>query len=553
MPSDLDPVLAQVLWARRIDTDDKVQAFLFAEHAELGDPLALADMDLAVERIRHAISSQELIAIYGDFDVDGVTSTALLVSVLGSLGAKVIPYIPDRFDEGYGLNVDALERIRNLGVSLCIAVDCGVRSYDEVAQAQALGLQMVIVDHHTTPERLPPAVAVIDPRRADSAYAFRELAGVGVSYQLCRALCDAMCDCEAGRRVGAELEHYLDLVALGTIADVVPLESENRLLARRGIARMRQGFRPALMALMEQAGVQPSQLDSIDIAFRLAPRLNAAGRLEHALASYELLMAESPARARELATALDRTNAERQALLEAQLAEALEQIGEEPLPPLLLVEGPNYHEGIVGLIASRLREVYYRPVLVLRRDSDTARGSARSIEGFHITQALDGCRDLLLRYGGHSQAAGFTMQSDKLPEFRQRLIEYAEERLDAQTLTPRLLVDAIVSLGDLSHATVQALDLMEPFGRANPEPLLAALNVRIEEIRAIGQNGNHLRIRVRQGQTTLPCIAFRQGRLSEQFRPSSCIDLVFRPTLNHWQGATTLQLVVEAIRPARNK
>lgn len=550
--SGLDPVLAQVLWARGIDTPDKIQAFLTAEHAPLGDPMDMADMDAAVARISRAIQAGERIRVYGDFDVDGVTSAALLVSVLRDLGAHAEHYIPDRFTEGYGLNDDALDRIHGEGYSLCIAVDCGVRSVDEVRRAQGQGLDMVIIDHHTAPEVLPPAIAVVDPKRADSAYAFRELAGVGVTYQLCRALCAAIRERPAGRRTAEELDSYLDLVALGTVADIVPLEGENRTLARRGLEQLRRTTRPGLLALMEQAGVKAERVGSIDIAFRLAPRLNASGRMEHAEASYALLMAHDPDEARERAALLGALNDERQHRLETQTAIARAWVESQPLAPILIVEGPDYHEGIVGLIASRLREEYYRPTLVLRRDEETgmARGSARSVEGFHITRALDACSGLLTRYGGHAQAAGFLLDAGNLPAFRERLLAYAEEHLDEATLTPRLLVDAIVPLRLLSANTVRELERLEPFGRENPEPVLASRAVEIVSIQAVGQEGKHLRLSVRQDGVTLPCIAFRQGELAQRYAVGQLVDLVYSPSLNEWQGTTSLQLVVKAVRPA---
>jgi single-stranded-DNA-specific exonuclease len=548
----LDPVLAQVLWARGIDTPDKIQAFLTAEQAPLGDPLEMADMGAAVERICRAIEAGERVRVYGDFDVDGVTSAALLVSVLRDLGADAEHYIPDRFLEGYGLNCDALNRIGDEGYSLCIAVDCGVRSVEEVRQAQAQGLDMIIIDHHTAPEELPPAVAVVDPKRDDSAYPFQELAGVGVTYQLCRALCAAMQGREAGRRTAQKLDSYLDLVALGTVADIVPLEGENRTLARRGLEQLRRTTRPGLLALMEQAGIKAAGAGSIDIAFRLAPRLNASGRMEHAEASYALLMAQDMEEARERAASLDVLNDERQRTLESQTAVARAWVDSQPLAPILIVEGPDYHEGIVGLIASRLREAYYRPTLVLRRDDATgqARGSARSVEGFHITRALDACSDLLIRYGGHAQAAGFLLAVERLPAFRERLLAYAQEHLDQGTLTPRLLVDAIVPLRLLSANTVRELERLEPFGRENPEPVLATRDVEIVSIRPVGQEGKHLRLSVRQEGVTLPCIAFRKGELAQQYAPGSLVDLVYSPSMNEWQGTTSLQLVIMAIRPA---
>lgn len=546
LATGVDSLVAHVLCARRIDTPAKIAAFLRADEP-LADPHQMAGVPAAVERIGQAIEAGERIAVYGDFDVDGIAGTALLVSLLRALGAHVEPYIPDRFEEGYGLNIPALSHLKEQGVSLCIAVDCGVRSYKEVAYAQEHGLDMVILDHHTVPERLPPAVAVVDPKRSDSLYPFRDLAGVGVAYQVGRALC---------QRIGAPLardclESSLDLVALGTVADIVPLVEENRSLARWGLERMRVAPCPGLKALMQVAGVDPTRVSSEDIAFRLAPRLNAAGRIEHAQAAYRLLMAHDEEEARPWATLLQRMNAERQELLERQIALAEQEIAEQALPHLLFIEGPEYHEGIVGLIASRLREKYYRPTLVLRRGSNMARGSARSIERFHITHALDACQDLLERYGGHAQAAGFTLPSERVPTLRQRLLEYAQKHLDEEALTPRLFVDAIIPLDEVRFESVQALETLEPFGKGNPEPLFASLRVRLLSMRRVGTTGGHLRLEVSQGGKAFPAIAFRQGDLAEALHVGDFVDIVYRPTLNAWRDSVSVQLVIAAMRPAK--
>ncbi|MHB1318058.1 MAG: single-stranded-DNA-specific exonuclease RecJ, partial [Anaerolineae bacterium] len=553
---DLDPLVARVLYARHVDTPDAIRDYLSTD-GSLGDPLHLAGMDRALERIRRAIQSQEQIAVYGDFDVDGVTATVLLTSVLRALGARVQAFIPDRFEDGYGLNVDALDRLRDGGVTLCVTVDCGVRSIVEVAHAQSHGLDMVITDHHSVPDVLPDAVAVIDPRRTDSAYVFHELAGVGVAFQVSRALVAAMSDSEPGRAASGTIDAYLDLVALGTIADVVPLEGENRTLARWGLNRLRSAPRPGLQELARVVGIELAGINSTDVAFRIAPRLNAAGRIENARIAYQVLMASTVEEAVPLAKALDERNRERQQLLEQQFADASMGIDAESLPLLLFVEGPEYHEGIVGLVASRLRERFYRPALVLRRGPDTARGSARSIEGFHITEALESCRDILVRFGGHAQAAGFTLESNQIEPFRERLLSYAAEHLDSAALTPRLMVDAIVGLADIAYEpdrgrnTPAALATLGPFGKGNPEPLLATLGAGVMDIRRIGTEGKHLRLDVAQNGTPRTCVAFRQGEAAEWLRAGDRVDLVYRPALNRWQGRESLQLVVEAVRPHR--
>jgi single-stranded-DNA-specific exonuclease len=553
---ELDPVVARILYARHIDTPESIRDFLSTDGI-LGDPRDLADMDRAVERIRRAIDNREQIAVYGDFDVDGITATVLIDSVLRSLGARVRAFIPDRFEDGYGLNTDALDRLSDSGVVLCVTVDCGVRSNLEVAHAHAHGMDMVITDHHSIPDALPEAIAVVNPRRTDSAYAFRELAGVGVAYQLARALVADMQDTDVGCNADGSLDAYLDLVALGTIADVAPLEGENRTLARWGLNRLRSAARPGLRALAAQAGIAIATLDATDVGYRLAPRLNAAGRIENARGAYQLLKAADQEEAEPLAEKLNEINRERQQLLEVQVAEASSDIDATSLPRLLFVHGPDYHEGVVGLVASRLREQYYRPAVVLKSGPETSRGSARSVEGFHITEALESCRDILLRFGGHAQAAGFTLLSSHLDAFRERLNAYAEWHLDDATLTPRLSVDAIVGLGDVVYEpdkgrnTPAAIAGLGPFGKGNPEPTLATLDAVVTDVRRIGQSGSHLRLDITQHGTPRSCVAFRQGDLADSVRPRDRIDIVYRPELNHWQGRDSLQLVVEAIRPHR--
>ncbi len=474
-----------------------------------------------------------------------------MTSALRSLGARVQAFIPDRFEDGYGLNMDAIDRLGEGGVTLCVTVDCGVRSTEEVAYARARGMDMIITDHHSVPDVLPDAVAVIDPRREDSDYSFRELAGVGVAYQVARALTDALSS-RRTQQSDALLDEYLDLVGLGTIADVVPLEGENRTLARWGLNRMRSAARPGLQELARVAGIELAAISSTDVAFRIAPRLNAAGRIENARIAYQLLLARDGQQAAETAKTLNDRNRERQQLLEEQLVQAASQVDTASLPRLLFVHGPDYHEGIVGLVASRLREQFYRPALVLRSDTETSRGSARSIEGFHITQALESCRDILLRFGGHAQAAGFTLESARIPEFEARLLHYAEEHLEESMLVPRVQVDAIVDLQDVSDRTPAAISLLGPFGKGNPEPLLATLGVNVMDLRRMGAEGKHLRLNIAQNGTPRACVAFRQGEVAEWLRPGDRIDMLYRPSLNRWQGRESLQLVVEALRPHRD-
>jgi single-stranded-DNA-specific exonuclease len=556
--ADLHPLVAKVLYARHIETVAEISSFLSLA-ADEADPFALPDMGIAVQRIVQAIADGERIVVYGDFDVDGITATALLVSALGCLGARVSPYIPDRFEEGYGLNCATLEQIRADGADLLVTVDCGIRSPMEVSHAQGLGLDVILTDHHSAPPELPPALAVISPKRPDSAYPFRDLAGVGVAYRLVQALSTV-----APTSLGALLQpdDWLDLVALGTVADVAPLVGENRGLVGRGLQSLRNLRRPGVVALIEAARVSADALSSQDIAFRLAPRLNATGRLEHAMLAYALLTCDDVGEARRMAAGLERLNTERQELLAQQVTLAEASVGPDDL--LIFVQGAEYHEGIVGLVASRLVDRHHRPTLVMRTGEETTRGSARSPalvvkpqaalgEGagrneFSITRALEECSDLLTRYGGHAQAAGYTLPTDRLPAFRERLVRYCERVLDPDSLRRTHRVDAIISLDELDESVPAALHALGPFGEGNPAPAFASEGLEIVGLRPLGNEGQHVRLTARQNGRTLEAIAFRQGHIATDYAIGDRIDLLYQPEINTWRGQDRLQLVVIASR-----
>ncbi len=540
----LDPLLAQVLYARGIDTKSKVDAFLKVPKT-LANPFQMTDMNEAVARLQQALEKDERIVIYGDYDVDGVSATALLVSALRGLGGEIEAYIPDRFSEAYGLNNAALEKLHREGTNLVVTVDCGIRSAEEVAHAAGLGLDMIITDHHSVPQEIPPAVAVLDPKRPDCDYDFKALAGVGVAYQLVQALAEAQ---QVRGQAGIDPEQFLDLVALGTIADIVPLRGENRSLAYWGLRCMRESPRAGLLKLMEKADVQPEQVDGEAIGFRLGPRINAAGRLEHAQLAYRLLMTESEKEAEELADRLHRINQERKKLLERQCLHARELVNGHEEGPALIVDDPSFHEGIVGLIASRLTETFYRPTLVMRTGKETARGSARSIEGFHITRALDHCADLLSRHGGHAAAAGFSLATENLPALRERLGRYCAQHIEKEMLQRRIRVDAIVPITALAENTPHLLSRMAPFGEGNPPPSLASTELDLLSLRPVGSGDRHLRLSVGDGSHSLSAIAFRQGHLAKTLNRGDRVDIVYTPSLNTYRGRTSLQLVVRAIR-----
>ncbi len=563
--SHIHPVVAQVLYNRGITDPAEVTAFLEGRGL-FYDPFQMLGMPAAVERILWAIGRREQIVVYGDFDADGVTATALLVQALTALGAHVRPYIPHRVDEGYGLNCDALARIAGWGASLVITVDCGIRSPQEVAYGNALGLDMIITDHHSIyrdaegRERLPPALAVINSKRQGDPYPFKELSGVGIAFKLAQALLMAAPQ-EPAAEGPARLEErdMLDLVALGTVADLVPLFGENRFLTRRGLEELNRPRRPGVQAMLEEARLRPGRVDATAIGFILGPRLNAAGRLDTAEKSYHLLTAADILAARSLAGELGRLNAERQQRTAEQVLLARAQIEAGPADrPLLLVAHRDFHPGIVGLVAGRLTEEYYRPTLVAQIGPEETHGSGRSIPEFNITAALDECKDLLIRYGGHAAAAGFTVANENLAALQARLEEVAGRELSGKELLPSLVVDAVVPLSEVDYALRDWLVKLEPCGYGNPQPVLASLGVEVVEARPVGQDAQHLKLVVRDPTATGPAarrvhdaIAFRQaawhGRLPQR------VDLAYTLELNEYNGEQRLQLNVKDLRPTEKQ
>ncbi|HOQ99775.1 MAG TPA: single-stranded-DNA-specific exonuclease RecJ [Anaerolineae bacterium] len=553
---DLPPLVCQILYARGLTTAQAVRTFLDGE-ADHANPFDLPQMGVLVERLRRAIRQQEEIAVYGDYDADGVTALAVLVRALEALGARVRPYIPHRMTEEYGLSRQALARLRQEGVRVVLTVDCGIRSVDEIAYGQALGLDILVTDHHTVPETLPPAVAIVNPKLPGSRYPFCELAGVGVAYRVAQALLRVAR--RTARRgdapIPADEESLLDLVALGTVADLVPLTGENRSLVRRGLAQLNASPRAGLQALANVAGLTVGRIDSEDIAFALAPRLNAAGRLDTALRAFELLSTTDAERARPLAEELQAINAERQRLTQ-ELGERAQQSWQAGLqgegreggetPPLLFVAGEGYHKGIVGLVASRLTEHHYRPSVVIEIEGEHCRGSARSIPEFHITEALAECQDLLLRFGGHAMAAGFALEARNLDAFRERLLSVARSRLLGMDLVPTIDVDAVCPLGAASWENARALDQLRPFGRGHPEPTFVSHGVQVHDARTVGRG--HLKLEVSDGHAVWDAIAFHQGGALGQLAPT--LDLAYNLSIRYWQGEARLQLVVRDLRPA---
>ncbi len=544
----IPPVLRQILFNRGLTDPAAVQAFLDGRYLASTDPFLLADMEKAVLRIQQAIENDEMIVVYGDFDADGVTATVLLVQALRGLGlsrSQVIPYIPDRVDEGYGLNDEALVSLKERGAGLVISVDCGIRSVAEVTQANALGLDMIITDHHSLGRDLPPAQAIINPRRPDSHYPEKALAGVGIAFKLAQAL-----RLHLPQRAQFVDEELLDLVAIGTVADLAPLKGENRRLVLAGLEVLNQAQRPGVAALAQVSGLKPGRLTAESIGFGLGPRINAAGRLAHAYTAAKLLAVNNHIMAQQLAHELNSLNKKRQQLT-AELSERAEAMV-DPNDFILIAGGEEFLSGIVGLVASRLAERNYRPAIVLEKGDTESRASCRSIPEFHITEALDETAELLVRHGGHAQAAGFTVTNENLDLFIERISQIAEQKLADQVLLPKITIDAEIPLTTVDWALHDSLAQLEPTGYANATPIFLSRGVEVIHHRPVGRDGSHLQLRVSSGDNgssrILPGIAFGQGTWASMM--PQFVDLVYTIGVNEWNGRRDLQLMVQDLRPA---
>jgi len=539
-------VLKQILFNRGYSTDADARAFLKAEPNSNTDPFQMIGMQAAIDRIQYALEHNEPIAIYGDYDVDGVTATALLVQALKAFGANVLGYIPNRFEEGYGLNTDALDSLKADGYKLVITVDCGIRSPDEALHARTIGLDLIVSDHHHPDGlNLPPALAVINPKQHGDSYQDKDLAGVGIAYKMAEALFSVQ-----QSPVDLQLNDLLDLVALGTVADLAPLVGENRTLVRRGLRQIHETKRQGLFSL---AGVANAKIDKItagNIGFVLGPRLNASGRLESALASFELLTTNDFMKAGQLAQQLDVQNKQRQTITKSMQAQAEEiAMSEDPDAFLLFAAHEEFNPGVVGLAASRLTETYYRPAIVAAKGPEETRGSCRSIPEFHITDALDLCKDLLVRHGGHAAAAGFTVKNENLSALVTRLKEIAKEQLETKDLRQTLTADMEVALEEMNFEVLKHLEYLEPTGYGNPDAIFVAREVKVRSSRTVGAEGRHLKLSLEDSRgAAYDCIGFRLGHHKDTL--PSHIDVMFTLESNEWNGRTTLQLNLKDLKAA---
>lgn len=542
---DYPPFLRQLLFNRGVSTAKVAQAYLGTDSPTTTNPFLMLGMREAIEVMEQALQAGENITIYGDYDTDGVTASSLLFEFFSQLGHEPRVYIPNRFDEGYGLNLDAIEMLAAEGTQLLITVDCGIRSLEEVQRAQELGLRVIVTDHHQPDETLPQADAVINPHQPADPYPYKELAGVGLAYKLAEAWL------QTHPNTAIDLNQWLDLVAIGTVVDVAPLTGENRSLVKRGLALMRQPKRQGLFSLAQVASINPAKFNAGHLGFAIGPRLNAAGRMESALDAFRLLTSQDIFEAGWLAQQLDSLNSSRKEITNQIIESTMLSIAEQdPNMPILFSASPDYNAGVVGLAAGRLTEAYYKPAIIGSVEGEFIKASCRSIPEFDINHALNQCSDLLVRHGGHPMAAGLTVRADNAQAFLDRLVGIARESFKGLDLTPALHIDYEIALeklhGDHFPGILEAVEQLEPTGASNPSALFCSRNVRVLRANAVGK-GEHLKLVLGAGSNQLDAIAFRQGALLENL--PDYVDIAYTFEINEFNGRSTMQLNVRDIQP----
>ncbi|MCI2058814.1 MAG: single-stranded-DNA-specific exonuclease RecJ [Oscillibacter sp.] len=539
------PLLASVLAARGVATAEDAAVFLERERALSVSPLLMKDMDRAVARIQRAIADGETIAVFGDYDVDGITSTVLLLDYLKGCGANCLRYIPRRIEDGYGLSRDAIRSLREQGATLMITVDCGITGNEEIAFAASLGLDVVVTDHHECKDPLPDAAAVVDPHRADCPYPFKHLAGVGVALKLVLAL-------GGESREDALFARYCTLAAIGTVADVMRMEGENRTIVRCGLEALPHTDFVGVHALLKEAGLLGKPITSIQIGFVLSPRINAAGRMGAADLAADLLETDDPARAEELAKALCDLNRERQSVEQAICTDAVTQIEELPAEErsALVLASENWHQGVVGIVASRLSEKYSCPSFMIHLQDGCGKGSCRSWGGFNLFSALESCSDLLEGFGGHELAAGFTIREENIPAFRARMNRCVRSSMDGELPVSSLEVDtAVTCAGDMTLEGAEELSALEPYGAGNPRPVFALLGATVDSVQRVGQ-GRHLKLRLSKGMCHFDAIFFSVDENECGAETGERVDAAFHLQANTFRGSTVLQLQLLDLRPS---
>lgn len=543
MIEGLHPLVRDILVKRGYESPEAIEAFLSPNYDEqLHDPFFMKDMKPAVDRILEAVEKKQSIVIYGDYDIDGITASTVMVETIRNLGHEARSYIPDRFEEGYGINLDALKKLRTEKVDLVISVDCGITSVKEVAWAMENGLDIIITDHHSVPAEVPKAIAVINPKQEDCDYPFKDLAGVGVAFKLAQAL-----QITSGKPEKGHEKWLLDVVALGTVCDVVTLVGENRVLASFGLKVMNKTRRVGLKALAEVSGIELGKITSYTLGFMFGPRMNAAGRLEHAAKSLELMLTDDGVKAREIAQELDRLNKQRQADQARIVKEAKEMADGYSDDPVLVLANTDWSHGIVGIAASKVAESVGKPTLIMQILDDKAKGSARSYGGFNLIDALRTADDLFIKYGGHAFAAGYTIPLDKLDELRSRLNEHY---LEVAGNLPEQIIDRDIDLQDFSAVDWDlhnGLNLLEPFGNGNRQPSVFVPSVEITDLRWVGSDGRHAKLTLSDGSTSMSAIGFGLFDNHPELSSGQQVGILAHIDRNDFNGRSSLQLVVRDV------
>lgn len=538
---NLNSLLATILVNKNIIDKEKIRLFLEPNRNDFYDPYLINDMDIATDRIIKAINNQEKVIIYGDYDVDGITSITVLKSFLKDVGLQASYYIPNRLEEGYGLNKDAINKIAEQGYTLMITVDCGITAIEEVEYANSLGIETIITDHHEPGEELPNALAVIDNKRKDSKYPFRELAGVGVAFKVSQAL---------SQKLNLKEEtylKYLDIVCVGTISDIVPLVDENRVITKLGMLLVKQTKNLGLRSILNSSGYR--QINSMAISFGVAPRINACGRLGDAEEALKLLLSTDIYEVNELTNKLNEHNRQRQEIEKSISKEAIEKIENEKLNEnrTIVVGGKNWHHGVIGIVSSKITEKYFKPSILLSlEENGIAKGSGRSISGFDLHEALMKCEDLLDKFGGHSMAVGLTLKQENLSEFYKRFEDFAKES-KIEEIVPIINVDAKIELSDINKKVIEDLKQLEPFGEANKMPIFALKNVKIDSIRSLS-DGKHLKLTLREKNQVISAIGFNIGNLVNEYKIGDRIDIAGTLEINTYNGMENLQINIKDVK-----
>ncbi len=538
---NLNSLLATILVNKNIIDKEKIRLFLEPNRNDFYDPYLINDMDIATDRIIKAINNQEKVIIYGDYDVDGITSITVLKSFLKDVGLQASYYIPNRLEEGYGLNKDAINKIAEQGYTLMITVDCGITAIEEVEYANSLGIETIITDHHEPGEELPNVLAVIDNKRKDSKYPFRELAGVGVAFKVSQAL---------SQKLNLKEEtylKYLDIVCVGTISDIVPLVDENRVITKLGMLLVKQTKNLGLRSILNSSGYR--QINSMAISFGVAPRINACGRLGDAEEALKLLLSTDIYEVNELTNKLNEHNRQRQEIEKSISKEAIEKIENEKLNEnrTIVVGGKNWHHGVIGIVSSKITEKYFKPSILLSlEENGIAKGSGRSIPGFDLHEALMKCEDLLDKFGGHSMAVGLTLKQENLSEFYKRFEDFAKES-KIEEIVPIINVDAKIELSDINKKVIEDLKQLEPFGEANKMPIFALKNVKIDSIRSLS-DGKHLKLTLREKNQVISAIGFNIGNLVNEYKIGDRIDIAGTLEINTYNGMESLQINIKDVK-----